>query len=138
MMIHVLLTVLFTLSHSINFSAIGTVQDKTEGQVRYEIFEVTAYTAGIESTGKRKGDPGYGITASGKQVRENHTIACPRSMDFGTKVYIPFFDNVFTCEDRGSSITEGKLDVFMQNLTDALEFGRRKLAVQILKGGEAQ
>jgi hypothetical protein len=38
-------------------------------------FKITAYTAGPESTGKRPGDPEYGITASGEKVEEWITIA---------------------------------------------------------------
>lgn len=107
-------------------------QSKSE-DMGYKMYEVTAYTAGIESTGKRPSDPEYGVTASGKKVKENHTIACPKSLDFGTKIYIPHFDNIFTCEDRGGAIKEGKLDVYMSKLSDALEFGRQKLKVKILK-----
>lgn len=99
---------------------------------KYEVYEVTAYTAGYESTGKRPGDPLYGVTASGAYVKENHTIACPKSMAFGTRIYIPYFDNTFTCEDRGGAITTGKIDVYMPSLQDALDFGRRKLEVLIL------
>jgi 3D (Asp-Asp-Asp) domain-containing protein len=98
----------------------------------FETFEITAYTAGFESTGKRVGDPLYGITASGEYVWERYTLACPRSMKFGTKVYIPSFETVFTCTDRGSAITEGKLDVYMEKLEDALSFGRQHLEVFIL------
>lgn len=97
-----------------------------------EVYEVTAYTAGPESTGKTEDHPAYGITASGAEVKENHTLACPKNLAFGTRVYIPYFNNVFTCEDRGAAITDGKLDVYMSNLSDALEFGRRKLDVVIL------
>jgi 3D (Asp-Asp-Asp) domain-containing protein len=98
----------------------------------YEIYEITAYTAGYESTGKTPDHPEYGITASGVKAKENHTIACPKSMEFGTKVYIPYFDHTFVCEDRGGAITEGKLDVYMPGLQDALEFGRRELEVLVL------
>lgn len=98
----------------------------------FEVYEITAYTAGYESTGKYPGDPLYGVTASGKYVQENHTIACPPSMEFGTKIYIPYLDNTFACEDRGGAIKKGKLDVYMPDLKDALEFGRRQLEVQIL------
>jgi len=95
-------------------------------------FIVTAYTAGYESTGKTKYDPTYGITASGEKVEEGITIACPKSMEFGTQVYIPFFNNTFICTDRGGAIKEGRLDVYMENLNDALEFGKRELEVKIL------
>ncbi len=96
-------------------------------------FRVTAYTAGYESTGKEEGDAGYGITASGSSVQENQTIACPQSLDFGTKIHIPALGQTFTCEDRGSAITSGHLDVYMEKLDNALEFGVQDLQVQIIE-----
>lgn len=98
----------------------------------YEEFEVTAYTAGFESTGKTLGHEAYGVTASGEMAIERITLACPQSLEFGTKVYIPAFETVFTCQDRGSAIGEGKLDVYMQDLRDAQIFGRQRLEVYIL------
>lgn len=95
-------------------------------------FTVTAYTAGYESTGKEPGDPAYGITASGTTVKEGQTIACPSSIPFGTEIHIPTLDQTYTCEDRGSAITEGKLDVFMADVDQALQFGVKELQVQIL------
>lgn len=95
-------------------------------------FEVTAYTAGYESTGKRKGDSGYGITASGTTVTEGRTIACPKSMKFGTKVNIDGV-GLRICEDRGSAITEGHIDVYVSSLSAAQNFGRKMLGVKILK-----
>jgi 3D (Asp-Asp-Asp) domain-containing protein len=102
----------------------------------YEVYEVTAYTAGFESTGKTKDDPAYGVTASGKMVKEWHTVACPRSLKFGTKIYIPYFNQEFTCEDRGSAITEGKLDIYIADLDQALQFGRRNIEIMIIKEAE--
>lgn len=98
-------------------------------EIEYEIYEVSAYTAGFESTGKNPGDPLYGVTASGAYVQENLTIACGPEHEFGTRIYIPYFDNEFECQDRGGAITEGKLDVYIPVLEDALEFGRRELEV---------
>jgi 3D (Asp-Asp-Asp) domain-containing protein len=100
--------------------------------VQYQNFEVTAYTAGYESTKKKYGDIGYGITASGEVVTEMTTIACPDSLSFGTRVYIQELENVFTCQDRGSDIIEGKLDVYVKNLEEALDFGRKKMSVMVL------
>ncbi|GFN32497.1 3D domain-containing protein [Paenibacillus xylaniclasticus] len=99
---------------------------------KYEIFEVTAYTAYEESTSKTPKDPLFGITASGKKVEENRTAACPKTMPFGTELYIPYFDNTFVCEDRGGAIKEGKLDIYMEDLDDALAFGRRNLKVLVI------
>jgi 3D (Asp-Asp-Asp) domain-containing protein len=98
----------------------------------YQTFEVTAYTSGFESTGKTPENPAYGITASGEMAWEKITIACPPSMKFGTKIYIPALENIYTCQDRGSAITEGKLDIYIEDLNHALMFGRQHLEVIIL------
>jgi 3D (Asp-Asp-Asp) domain-containing protein len=97
--------------------------------------EVTAYTAGYESTGKSPGDPTYGITASGEPVKAVYTIACPPSMAFGTRLDIEGV-GVRTCEDRGGAITEGRLDVYMPDLAEALAFGRQELNVEIKEESE--
>jgi 3D (Asp-Asp-Asp) domain-containing protein len=92
---------------------------------------VTGYTAGYESTQKSKNDPAYGLTASGTYVTEGRTIACPRSMKFGTKVHIQGL-GYRVCEDRGGAITNGHIDVFFNSLSTAQNFGRKTLQVEIL------
>jgi hypothetical protein len=37
-----------------------------------------------------------------------------------------------TCLDRGSAITDGHVDVWMESEADALEWGRRELVVLVL------
>ena len=51
-------------------------------------------------------------------------------MAFGTVVAIEGVGER-VCTDRGSAITEGRLDVYMPELEDAIEFGRQTLEVQI-------
>lgn len=102
---------------------------------QWQSFEVTAYTSGYESTGKRPGDPYYGITASGEPVKAGITVACPPSMPFGTVLEIEGVGER-VCQDRGGAITEGRLDVYFDELSDALEFGRRTLNVRIIREGE--
>ncbi|MGO4886468.1 3D domain-containing protein [Anaerobacillus sp. MEB173] len=97
-----------------------------------DIYEVTAYTAGPESTGKTPDHPAYRITASGEYVKEKDTLACPPELPFGTKVYIPYLNETFTCKDRGGAIKGKTLDIYMEQLDDALEFGRKQLEVTIM------
>ncbi|WP_096202025.1 3D domain-containing protein [Bacillus sp. FJAT-45350] len=104
----------------------------TTKEVEFETYEVTAYTAGAESTGKTPAHPAYGITASGTTVAENRTIACPPEIEFGTKVFIPHFNETFICEDRGGLIKGKTLDIYMEDVEDALQFGRRQLEVKII------
>jgi 3D (Asp-Asp-Asp) domain-containing protein len=98
----------------------------------WQTFEVTAYTAGEESTGKQPGDDGYGITASGEHVRENYTLACPRSMAFGTRLEIKGVGER-VCTDRGGAIKGARLDIYIPKLKDALAFGRQWLNVRIME-----
>jgi 3D (Asp-Asp-Asp) domain-containing protein len=97
----------------------------------WQTFEVTAYTAGEESTGKQPSDDGYGITASGEHVRENYTIACPPSLPFGQRLEIEGIGER-VCTDRGGSIKEGRLDIYIPELKDALAFGRQTVEVRII------
>ncbi|MFC0610709.1 LysM peptidoglycan-binding domain-containing protein [Scopulibacillus daqui] len=113
--------------------AIKNLSAKPEPKGKSETFTVTAYTSGNESTGKNPGDSGYGVTASGAHVQEGTTIACPKSIPFGTKVYIPALDHTYICQDRGGAIKEGRLDIYMNDLKAAQAFGKKKLDVVIEK-----
>lgn len=103
--------------------------DSAKGSKSY--YNVTFYTAGVESTGKSRGDKGYGITASGTTVSEGRTVACPKSIPFGTKIHIEGF-GYRVCEDRGGAIVEGHLDIYVDSLTKARKLGRQKLLVTVL------
>ena len=95
-------------------------------------FVATAFTAGPESTGKSPGDADYGITASGRHVQQGKTIACPKSIALDTRMEIEGL-GVRTCDDRGADITEGRLDVYFENVADAREFGRRTVRARIIE-----
>jgi 3D (Asp-Asp-Asp) domain-containing protein len=88
--------------------------------------DLTAYTAGRESTGKGPGDPGYGVTASGAHVRDGHTIAVDTSIiPMGSKVYIEGI-GIRTAEDTGGAIRGNRIDVYMSDLTTAIDFGYKR------------
>ncbi|MFP7265762.1 3D domain-containing protein [Bacillus altitudinis] len=93
---------------------------------------VTAYTNGYESTGKHPGHADYGTTASGVTTKQGITIACPPYMRFGTKLYIEDV-GLRVCQDRGGDIKGNRLDVFIENLQKAREFGRQTLTVKEIK-----
>lgn len=105
---------------------------EVQKEPQFEVYEITAYTNGYESTGKRPGDRGYGITASGKPTVEMWTIACPPELPFGTKIYIEELKWTYSCQDRGSAITSGHLDIFIKDLNRANEFGRQAMHIFIL------
>lgn len=106
-------------------------ETQTEPEIEGEwvLMEVTAYTASVEECGKTDG-----ITASGEKVQEHHTLAAGPSIPFGTKIYIPEFMKTFVVEDRGGAITDNHLDIYMERLEDAREFGRKDMYVFVIQG----
>jgi 3D (Asp-Asp-Asp) domain-containing protein len=102
------------------------------------VVEATAYTAGYESTGKRPGHPAYGITKSGTTVKEGRTIATdPKVIPLGSEVLIPCLsDNVYIAEDIGGAIKGNKIDIYMENLQDAKEWGRRTITIYVRRAGD--
>jgi uncharacterized protein YabE (DUF348 family)/3D (Asp-Asp-Asp) domain-containing protein len=87
---------------------------------------MTAYSAGFASTGKNKGDKGYGVTASGAVVKEGRTIAVdPKVIPIGWWVYIEGI-GFRRAEDTGSAIKGKKVDVYFDSEKRANKFGRKR------------
>lgn len=99
----------------------------------------TAYEAGPRSTGKRPGDKGYGITASGARAKRGTVAVDPRVIPLGTKLYIKSLtpgvpDYGFAiAQDTGGAIKGNKIDLFMDTVWECLQFGRRPVMVYILQ-----
>lgn len=91
------------------------------------IANLSAYTAAADECGKSDG-----ITASGKKVTPNRTLACPKNYKFGTKVYIEGMGE-YTCEDRGGAIKGNKFDIYVVTKSEAFAFGRRNLEVTVIQ-----
>lgn len=87
---------------------------------------LTAYSAGVSSTGKSKNHPDYGITASGARVQEGRTIAVdPNVIPIGWWVYIEGI-GLRRAEDTGSAIKGKKIDVYYDSEKYANRFGLKK------------
>lgn len=87
---------------------------------------LTAYTAGAESTGKTPSHPAYGITRSGSKAQEGRTVAVdPSIIPLGSTVLIEGI-GIRKAEDTGSAIKGSRIDVFMNDLDEAVEFGVKK------------
>ncbi|WP_067931992.1 3D domain-containing protein [Alicyclobacillus kakegawensis] len=94
--------------------------------------ELTAYTAGYESTGKRPGDPSYGITSTGVPVQAGVTVAVdPSVIPYGSKLYIPGI-GFRIAQDTGGAIQGHHIDIYMQSLSEAIQFGVRYGDVYVL------
>jgi 3D (Asp-Asp-Asp) domain-containing protein len=99
--------------------------------MRKSYYTITYYTNGYESTQKKVGDNGYGVTASGTKATEGRTVAAPKSIPFGTKVYIEGI-GTRVVEDRGGAIADGHIDIFVSDVNVARRLGKQTLLVEIL------
>lgn len=101
----------------------------------------TGYTAGVESTGKRPGHPGYGITYSGVKVRRDQvsTIAAdPKLFPIGTLLDIPGY-GYGVVADTGSAIKGRRIDLYFETIREVYEqWGKRKVSVKVLRRGNGK
>lgn len=87
---------------------------------------LTAYSAGVESTGKKPGDYGYGLTRTGTRVTEGRTISVdPSIIPLGWWVYIEGV-GYRRAEDTGSAIKGAKIDVYYDSENYAQQFGLKR------------
>ncbi|MCL2216624.1 MAG: 3D domain-containing protein [Defluviitaleaceae bacterium] len=93
--------------------------------------EATAYTAGYGCTGKHPCDPWYRITASGREVQHGIVAVDRNVIPLGTRLFVEGYGFALAA-DVGGAIRGYKIDLFMEDLQDALRFGRRHLYVWIL------
>ncbi|MDP4117645.1 MAG: 3D domain-containing protein [Bacillota bacterium] len=90
-------------------------------------FRVTAYTASADECGKSDG-----ITASGTHVTAGRTIAADwRILPPGTKVYIEDV-GIRTVEDRGGAIDGSRIDLYIEDKQDAINYGVQWKNVYVL------
>lgn len=73
------------------------------------------------------------ITSTGTVPKWGTIAVDPTVIPYGTKVYIPKFDMVFTAEDTGSAIKGNKIDIFMNSEAECVKFGRQNIEIKILK-----
>lgn len=89
-------------------------------------FDVTAYCKGE-------------TTASGVRVREGIAAADPRQLPPGSVIRIEGlpvqYEGVYTVLDTGPAVQGRVLDLYMWSCFDALDFGRRRAAVTVLRMG---
>lgn len=98
------------------------------------IFAVTNYTAGYESTGKRPGDKGYGITATGAKVRQHYTIAADwKVLPPGTKVRVEGLPYVYVVEDKGGAVNGKHIDIYTPSLDRAVDWGKQQRSVTVIE-----
>lgn len=99
--------------------------------IRTKSVTITAYNAVPEQT-----DNTPCITADGTDICKNKNIKIVAAnwLPFGTKVRIPeyFGDTIFEVRDRMNPRYRDRLDILMESIPEAKQFGRRQLTVEIL------
>lgn len=89
--------------------------------------EATAYTAYCEGCS--------GTTANGTDLRANPNLKViavdPRVIPLGTKVWVEGYGEAIAA-DTGGAIKGNKIDVFIPDLNNAYEWGRRSVTIKIL------
>ena len=112
-------------------------------------YKITAYDLSYQSCAKSPDHPAYGITASGKSLK-NHSretamaIAVdPKQIPLGSDVLIVFsgsrskYTGIYKAVDTGSAIKNNRIDIFFgdhkENVSDeAINFGVSSADVYIL------
>lgn len=99
--------------------------DSAQEEPEWETWVLTAYDDSPEENG------GWTTTASGEDFRDEYTLACPKSLPFGTEIEIEGI-GVRVCTDRGGSIKGKRLDVFIRDADEMQRFGRQERRIRII------
>ncbi|MDR1774288.1 MAG: G5 domain-containing protein [Clostridioides sp.] len=75
---------------------------------------------------------GDSVTSTGTRPKWGTIAVDPRVLPYGTKVYIPQFDMVFTAEDCGGAIKGNKIDIFMTSSSQMSAWGRKTITIKVL------
>ena len=89
-------------------------------------FHATAYCKGT-------------TTASGTTVRTGIAAADPLLLPVGSVIQIeslsPRYNGIYTVMDTGPAVQGREIDIYMWNCNEALDFGRRSIAINVLRLG---
>lgn len=117
----------------VNVTSSGSnIQEVTKSGLTFGVKQVlnnvtlTAYSAGVASTGKDSSNPQYGMTYSGTRVTEGRTIAVdPKVIPIGWWVYIEGL-GFRRAEDIGSAVKGNIIDVYFESNDYANRFGTKR------------
>jgi 3D (Asp-Asp-Asp) domain-containing protein len=89
-------------------------------------FSVTAYCTGT-------------VTQSGARVKAGMAAADPRVLPVGSTVRVDgqgrAYDGIYTVTDTGREIKGRELDLYLDDCTEAQQFGRRAMRVAVIRRG---
>ena len=91
---------------------------------RLILMESTAYTLSEACTGRHPSHPLFGVTASGMMAQRGIVAVDTNVIPFHTQMYIEGY-GFAVAGDRGGAIRGYKVDVFMDSMAEARQWGRR-------------
>ena len=91
---------------------------------RMMLMESTAYTLSFACTGRHPGHPLFGVTASGMMAQRGVVAVDTSVIPFHTQLYIEGY-GFAVAGDRGGAIRGYKVDVFMDTMAEARQWGRQ-------------
>lgn len=107
----------------------ATTNESSNSQAETSSNDSNGTSMSIEATAYA----GDTITSTGTTPKWGTIAVDPTVIPYGTKVYIPKFDMVFTAEDCGSAIKGKRIDIFMNSEAECVKFGRQNMEIKILK-----
>ena len=117
------------------------IEPVSRGDLRFKVAYVmnaSGYDIGYESTGKRPGDAGYGVTATGMTAKRGVVAVDPKVIPLGSRLYVETADGSYVygyaiAGDTGGSIRGMKIDLCFDSRQEALRFGRKTVNVYVLE-----
>ena len=76
---------------------------------------------------------GDGITSRGTVPKWGTIAVDPSVIPYGSKIYIPQFDQYFIAEDCGGGIKGNKIDIFMNSESQCNNWGKRTIDIYIVE-----
>ena len=76
---------------------------------------------------------GDGITSRGTVPKWGTIAVDPSVIPYGSKIYIPQFDQYFIAEDCGGGIKGNKIDIFMNSESQCNNWGKRIIDIYIVE-----
>ena len=123
-LLFILLSLLSTTT-GIHEGILEEPQVMTIVEPQYRIVECTAYTSSEDECGKDDG-----ITASGVKAVEGVTVAAD-DIPLGTRVLIDGHE--YIVQDRFGGDYRNRIDIYHEDVSRAIEFGRRQKKIRILE-----
>lgn len=98
-------------------------EEEQAKSARSIVMEATAYTAAEGS--------GTGLTATGQPLQRGMVAVDPSVIPLGTKLYVEGYGYAVAA-DTGGAINGNHIDLAMDSVSEAMDFGRRQVVVHVL------